>query len=113
MYPMNQEVVQSILQNAQAKHILEFIANCKKDLNHYTKLKRRYSVANNIVKYSSYGILTTSEVGGIILVVLGTSGIMIPIIIGASGFFETLISALISEGILNRKKNIIQIFVTR
>ena len=81
---------------------------------------KRYSIVNNVVKYSSYTVLTASEVIGIILALVGTSGIMIPIIIRASGFVETLISALIRDGILNRKKqhyedicNKIEIFISK
>ena len=112
--------IEDILNKEKAKHILEFLAGCKKDLKHYSKLKRRYSVINNIVKYSSYTVLTASEVIGIILAVFGTCGIMVPIIIGSAGFLETIISGLISDGILNRKKehfknicNKISIFISK
>jgi hypothetical protein len=84
IYPNLTEGVEDLLHIEKAKHILEFLANCKKDLRHYSKLKRRYSIVNNIVKYSSYTVLTASEVIGIILAVLGTSGLMIPLVIGSA-----------------------------
>ena len=116
----DQEQVNSFVNQSKCKNIIGFLDTCKKDLKRYKKLAKRYSIANNAVKYISYTVLTASEISGIILAVLGTSGILVPVIIGASGFVETLISALISDGILSRKKehykaicNKIEIFISK
>ena len=105
LYPISQEEVKDLLNRTKAKQILDFLDICKKDLNHYTKLYKRYKVINNIVKYSSYSVLTISEVVGVVLAILGTSGILIPVVIGVSGFAETLIAVIISDGFLNRRSN--------
>ena len=53
IYPFTKDDVQDIVNIEKAKHILEFLANCKLVLKRYTKLQKRWSNANNIIKYSS------------------------------------------------------------
>ena len=118
IYPMTQEDVRDLLNKNKAKRILDFLSNCHRDKTRYTKLYKRWSKANSIVKYSSYVVLTSSETAGVIIALFTSAGILIPVAIGAAGLLETLISVIISDGFIKRRsdhykhlRNKIEIFI--
>ena len=77
----------------------------KKDLKHYSKLSKRFNNINNIIKYTSFTVLVSTEVGAVILSLLSTGGLLTPVIIGVSFCLEMMISHLINDGIIKRKRD--------
>ena len=81
------------------------LVTIKKDLKHYIKLAKRFNNINNIIKYTSFTVLITSEAGAVILSLLTTAGLVTPIIIGVSGCLEMIITNLINDGLIKKKRD--------
>ena len=98
-------IIDKEIDKEKMKFISDKIKMIEKDLHHYMKLRKRWKIFKTISKIGSFVIFGVTEIGSGILIFVPVAGIVVPIIISASGAIELLAEQGLDKLIEKRTKN--------